>query len=107
MAVFPAAPGEWSSGMLLRKLTRAVSSRRNRSAAFFVVAVNVHGLPNLVQVVGVAAHERVGGGTVPGIDDENASGRRLAVIRDERAGRDHVNIVAFGRIEMYPVRTIE
>ncbi len=58
-------------------------------------------------MIGVAAHERVDGRAVLGIDDENASCRRLAVIRDKGAGSDHVNVVAFGLIEMYPVRTIE
>src|SRR5262245_33272791 len=54
-------------------------SAEDRRAALLVVAVDLHALPHAVGVVGIAAGERIDGGAVPGVDDEHAAARRLAV----------------------------
>ena len=41
-----------------------------------------------------------------GIDDKNAADRRLAVVGDERAGRDDVDAVLVGAVEMDAVVAI-
>src|SRR6266550_5301361 len=74
--------------------------RHDRSSALLVVAVDLHALPHRVEVIGVAAHESVGGGAVLGVDDKHRPARRLAVIGNERARGHHVHVVIAGLVEM-------
>ena len=62
--------------------------------------MNRHAFPDAVLVIGIAAGERVGGGAIRGIDDENAADRGFAVIGDQRAGRYDIDGVVPGFIEM-------
>ena len=75
-------------------------SRHNRGSALLVVAVNLHVLPHVVDVIGIAPHEPVDRGAVIGIDDEDAAAGRLAVVRDEGTGGDDVHVVICGLVEM-------
>ena len=85
---------------------RAVSNGRRR-APFLVVAVDLNPLPYAVDVVGVAAGERLGGRAVLGVDHEDAADRGLAVIGQQGAGGDHVDIVAVRLVEVDAVRAVE
>src|SRR5271155_3198957 len=75
-------------------------SARDQRAALLIIAVNRHAFPDAVLVIGIAAGERVGGGAIRGIDDENAADRCFAVIGDQRAGRYDIDGVVPGFMEM-------
>ena len=64
-------------------------------------------MPDAVDVVRIAAGERVHGGAVLRIDDEDRADRRFAVIGDERAGRHHADIVVARLVEMDAVVAVE
>src|SRR4029077_3289849 len=83
-----------------------IPSRRDWRAALLVVAVNLNPLPDAVDVVGVAAGERLGGRAVLGVDDEDAADRRLAVVGEQGAGGDHVDIVAVRLVEVDAMDTV-
>src|SRR5258708_6899249 len=76
-----------------------ISSRRNWRAALLVVAVDLNRFPHAVDVVGVAAGERLGGRAVLGVDHEDAADRRLAVVGEQGAGGYHVDVI--------PVRLVQ
>src|SRR3989440_8087834 len=81
--------------------------RHDRCPALFVIAMDLHALPHRVDVIGVAAHEGVGGGAVFGVDDEDRAAGCLAVVGYERARGHHVHVVITGLVEMDAVVAIE
>src|SRR5215472_4154531 len=57
-------------------------------------------LPDAVEMIGVAAGKRVNRGAVGGIDDENATDRRFAVVGHKCARRHDVDRILLGAVEM-------
>src|SRR5215471_16812590 len=60
--------GKWTARFASR-----VPPADDRRAALLVVAVDLQALPHSVDVVGIAAGERVHGGAILGVDDEHAA----------------------------------
>src|SRR5215475_5397394 len=60
--------------------TPSAASRRDRRPTLLVVDVYLHGAPNAVDVIGVAAYEGIDSGAVFGIDNEYRSDRRFAIV---------------------------
>src|SRR5207344_725009 len=83
------------------------SPRWDWRAALLTVAVDLNRLPDLVDVVGIAASERLRGGAVPGVDDEDAADRCLAVVCKQGAGRHDIDIIFFCMVKMDTVRAVE
>lgn len=69
-------------------------------AALLIVAVDRHPFPNTVEVIGIAAGERINRGAIGGVNDENAADRRLAVVRHQRARGHYVDRMFLGTVEM-------
>src|ERR1700683_4351004 len=78
----------------------------NRRAALLVVPVDLHPIPDAVEVIRIAARERIDGGAVLGVDDKDTSDRRLAVIGHQCARGDHIDSVILGAVEMDAMRAI-
>src|SRR5262245_44440920 len=76
------------------------TARDDRRPALLVVAVDVEPLPYAVGVIRVALDKAVERGAAGGVDHEDAAARRLAVVGDEGAGGDDVDVVVFGTVEM-------
>src|SRR6185437_4746427 len=87
-------------------MPRPLSFARDRGAALFVVAVDLHALPDAVEVIGVAPRKGVDRGAGGGVDDEDAADRRFAVVGDKRAGGHHLDGVILGAVEMDAMRAI-
>lgn len=78
----------------------------DRGAALFVVAMDLHAIPDPVEVIRVTARECVDGGAVCRIDDEDAADRRLAIAGDQRARGHDIDGVILGAVEMDAMRAI-
>src|SRR5215212_4590349 len=86
---------------------QASAAAGDRRAALPGVAVDLDALPHAVDVVGIAARERLHGAAILGIDDKDAAAGGLAVVDDQRSRRHHVDVVLFRVVEMLPMRAIE
>src|SRR3954454_11939978 len=85
----------------------ADSARSPRSAALLVVGVDLDVAPDAVEMVRVAMRKGVDGLAVPRLHHEQAAGRRLAIVGDERAGGQHIDAAFGGLVEMLAVGAVE
>src|SRR4030081_338198 len=84
-----------------------ISSRRNWRAALLVVAVDLNRFPHAVDVVGVAAGERLGGRAVPGVGPEDGCGPAFAGVREQGSGGFHGHLIPGRLVQVDAVRAIE
>src|SRR5579883_38778 len=79
----------------------------HRAAALLVVSMDLHPLPYLIDVVGVAAGEFIDLAAALCVDHENTPDRHLAVVGHERAGSHHAHLVVLRLVEVNAMRPIE
>src|SRR3954464_13646568 len=84
-----------------------ISSRQDWSAALLVVSVDLHRLPDAIDLVGVAAGESLGSRAVLGVYHEDAADRHLAVGGEQGAGGVPVDIVLVRLVQVDAVRAVE
>jgi len=81
--------------------------RLDRGAALLVIGVDLHGLPNGVREVGVAACECIDSVTILGVNDKDTAHWSFAVVGHQSAGRDHIYVISLGLIEMDAVSAVK
>src|SRR6266849_9015760 len=71
-----------------------------------IVIMHLDPLPHAIEAVGIAAGERVDGGTVLGFQNEKTADGRFAVARDQGSGRHHTDAMVAGLVEMDAVGAV-
>ena len=82
-----------------RQLKSRAASHCLSCAALLPIGVDLDRLPHPIDVVRIAACRNVERGPVFGIDDEETTDRRFAVVGDQRAGGDHIDPAIAGLVQ--------